>query len=73
MISTNPELSPREATAVVARRLAQITPRQQPVRIAGALPLAVLLGGPTGLGEDDHPGARPDVARRGPGRGVRLG
>jgi hypothetical protein len=56
MISTNPELSPREAEAVVARRLAQITPREQPVRIAGALPLAVLLGGPPASGKTTNQG-----------------
>ena len=51
MISTNPELSPREAEAVIARRLAQITPPEQPVRPPGARPMVVLIGGTPGSGK----------------------
>lgn len=44
-------LTRREAQAVVALRLDEITPLQPPVRLTGVRPLAVLIGGPPGAGK----------------------
>ncbi|QNE22373.1 hypothetical protein F1D05_36355 [Kribbella qitaiheensis] len=44
-------LTPAEAEAVVARRLAQITPRQLPARAVGERPILVLIGGQPAAGK----------------------
>ncbi|GAA1152996.1 hypothetical protein GCM10009630_59210 [Kribbella jejuensis] len=49
--SSRLELTAYEARALVDRRLAQITPEQQPVRAPGQRPLAMLIGGPPGSGK----------------------
>lgn len=48
MTSADPALSPAEAEAATARRLAQITPRELPSRAPGMQPLVVLIGGQPG-------------------------
>ena len=45
------DLTLGEAQAVLARRLAQITPDEPPVRAPGQRPLVVLIGGPPGSGK----------------------
>lgn len=51
IVSTRLDLTQYEAQAVIARRLAQITPEEPPVRLPGQRPLAVLIGGPPGSGK----------------------
>ncbi|GAA1595523.1 hypothetical protein GCM10009789_56900 [Kribbella sancticallisti] len=51
MTSADPALSPAEADAVVARRLAQITPPELPERAAGVRPVVVLIGGQPAAGK----------------------
>ncbi|TCC31320.1 zeta toxin family protein [Kribbella sindirgiensis] len=48
---TRPDLGLHEAKAVLARRMAEITPPEPPVRLPGQRPLVVLLGGPPGSGK----------------------
>ncbi|WP_350274452.1 zeta toxin family protein [Kribbella sp. HUAS MG21] len=49
--STRLDLTLHEAQSVLARRLAQITPAEPPVRSPGQRPLVVLIGGPPGSGK----------------------
>ncbi|MGW6277240.1 zeta toxin family protein [Kribbella sp. NPDC055071] len=51
MRTTAPELTLREADALISRRLSQITPPTPPVRLPGQRPLAVLIGGTPGSGK----------------------
>ncbi|MET9274367.1 zeta toxin family protein [Kribbella sp. NPDC003557] len=49
--STRLDLTLAEAQAVLARRQAQITPEEPPLRAPGQRPLVVLIGGPPGSGK----------------------
>lgn len=49
--SSRLDLTLSEAQAVLARRMAEITPAEAPVRLPGQRPLVVLIGGPPGSGK----------------------
>lgn len=51
MTATNPALSAAEAEAVIARRLAQVTPPGRPQRAPGVRPVVILIGGQPGAGK----------------------
>jgi hypothetical protein len=49
--STRLDLTPAEAQGVLARRMAEITPAERPMRLPRQPPLVVLIGGPPGSGK----------------------
>jgi hypothetical protein len=51
MTATDPQLSPAEAQAVIARRVAQLTPAEPPDRAPGVQPVVVLIGGQPAAGK----------------------
>jgi pantothenate kinase-related protein Tda10 len=50
-MTADPTLTQVESDQVIARRLAQITPRQRPSRAPGERPFAVLIGGQPAAGK----------------------
>ncbi|TCO18484.1 zeta toxin [Kribbella steppae] len=50
-MTADPTLTPAESDQVIARRLAQITPRERPSRAPGERPYAVLIGGQPAAGK----------------------